>query len=161
MSRIEITHNSDEVLQALNRLVNRVEDPAPAMKRIAGVLEEATARAFATESGPATGVAWDPLSEVTLALRPYRQGGDLLQDSGRLRSSIDTDYGRDFAQIGTNVVYGPTHHFGAKQGEFGTTSRGGPIPWGDIPARPFLGIGPEDERDILQIAAEHLAGAFE
>jgi len=160
MSYIEITHNSDEVLRALNRLVRRVDDPAPAMERIAGVLEEATARAFATESDPETGVAWDPLSEVTLALRPYRQGGALLQDAGTLRGSISTDYGQDFAQIGTNVPYAPTHQFGAQQGEFGTTSRGGPIPWGDIPARPFLGIGPEDERDILQIAAEHLAGAF-
>jgi len=166
MSFIEITHNSDEVLEALNRLVHRVDNPTPAMQRIAGVLEEATESAFATESDPATGVAWDPLSEVTLTLRPYRQGGALLQDSGRLRGSISTDYGQDFAQIGTNVPYATTHQFGAQKGEFGrfslvSTRQVISIPWGDIPARPFLGIGPEDERDILQIAAEHLAGAFE
>ncbi len=160
MTDISIEFNDQQVQRALDELINRVEDPSPAMRAIAGVLEEATEEAFRTESDPATGIAWDPLSAVTLAVNPERRGGSILQDSGLLAASIVSDYGRDYAEIGTNRVYAPTHQFGAKQGEFGTTSRGGPIPWGDIPARPFLGIGPQDEEDILSIAARFLAGSF-
>jgi hypothetical protein len=59
-------------------------------------------------------------------------------------------------------------HFGAKQGAFGRTSRGGPIPWGDIPARPLLPIDEqgnmdafdkEEIRDILINAVNDLLSA--
>jgi len=98
-----------------------------------------------------------------LALRPERKGAPILNASGAfgLMGSISTDHGKDFAEIGTNRVYAPTHQFGAQKGEFGTSSRGGPIPWGDIPARPYLGISPADESDILALARKHLADAFE
>lgn len=160
MSVINVSVNDREVLDALSNLLHRAENPAGAMREIAGVMEEATERAFATESNPETGVAWDPLSAVTLALRPWRKDGSILQDSGLLASSIVSDFGMTYAEIGTNRVYATPHQFGARQGEFGTTSRGGPIPWGDIPARPFLGIGPSDEKDILDIASRFLADGF-
>lgn len=161
MTDISIEFNDQQVQRALDELINRAEDPSPAMRAIAGVLEDASEEAFRSESDPATGIAWAPLSEATtLALRPERQGGSILQDRGLLAASIVSDYGRDYAEVGSNRVYAPTHQFGAEQGEFGTTKRGGPIPWGDIPARPFLGIGPEDEQEILDIATRHLADGF-
>lgn len=161
MADIDITMNDQVVQNTLNDLIRKVEDPAPAMREIAGVLEDATERAFRDQADPETGALWDPLSAVTIALRPQRVGGQILQDSGLLAASITTDYGKDYAAIGTNRVYAPTHFFGARQGEFGKTSRGGPIPWGDIPARPFLGIGPTDEEDILDIATQYLGAGFE
>lgn len=157
---IDVEFNDQAVTKALNELLQRVENPTPAMKNIADVLEQATDQAFANETDPATGIAWAPLSDVTLAVRPIREGGDLLQDTRRLQRSMVSDFGKDFAEVGTNVIYGPPHQFGAKQGEFGRTRRGGPIPWGDIPARPFFGVSPQDERDILDIARDHLASAF-
>ena len=33
------------------------------------------------------------------------------------------------------------------------------IPWGDIPARPFLGVGPTDRENILETITEYLATA--
>lgn len=160
MAEIKLTFNDEKVLAALNELALRVDDLTPAMHEIADVLADATDRAFMTESDPA-GEKWDPLSAVTLALRPEREGGQILSDSGLLAASIVTDAGRNHAEIGTNRVYAPTHQFGARQGEYGRTRRGVPIPWGDIPARPFLGIGPDDEADILDIATRHLAAAFD
>ncbi|NWO05560.1 MAG: phage virion morphogenesis protein [Alteromonadaceae bacterium] len=161
MTEIAIEFNDQQVQRALDELINRVEDPRLAMRAIAGVLEDASEEAFRSESDPATGIAWAPLSpDTTLARRPDREGGSILQDSGLLAVSIVSDYGPDYAEVGSNRPYAPTHQFGAQQGEFGTTSRGGPIPWGDIPARPFLGIGPEDEQEILDIASRFLAGAF-
>jgi len=50
--------------------------------------------------------------------------------------------------------------FGAKKGQFGKTRRGAPIPWGNIPARPFLGVSVSDRSDILAILAEHLRKAI-
>jgi phage gpG-like protein len=59
-------------------------------------------------------------------------------------------------------------HFGARQGAFGRTRRNGPIPWGNIPARPFLPISENGEmnafdkeeiRDILTNAVNRLLSA--
>jgi phage virion morphogenesis protein len=160
MADIDISMNYQVVQKTLNDLLKRVENTEPAMQEIADVLADASERAFRDEADPETGALWDPLSAVTLALRPRRAGGKILQDSGIMAASIVTDYGRDFAAIGTNHPAAPTHFFGARQGEYGKTARGGPIPWGDIPARRFMGIGPTDEEDILDIASRFLDGAF-
>ena len=57
--------------------------------------------------------------------------------------------------------------FGAAQGQFGAfigkdklgRDHFHAIPWGDIPARPFLGLAEEDRTNILATIAEHLAMA--
>ena len=67
-----------------------------------------------------------------------------------LDSIANVSRGSD-AIVGYNLIYATTHQFGAEKGAFGTTSRGGPIPWGDIPARPFLGISDDDRRDIEKL----------
>jgi len=47
-------------------------------------------------------------------------------------------------------------HFGASQGAFGKTKRGAPIPWGNIPGRPYLGFSDEDRSVILQTIEKYL-----
>ncbi|WP_370584767.1 hypothetical protein [Paracoccus sp. IB05] len=32
------------------------------------------------------------------------------------------------------------------------------MPWGDIPARPFLGISAEDETNLVELVEEYLTG---
>ncbi len=54
-------------------------------------------------------------------------------------------------EIGSPSIYAGTHQFGAAKGAFGSTSKGAPIPWGDIPARPFLGLSDADEADIRDL----------
>jgi hypothetical protein len=49
----------------------------------------------------------------------------------------------------------PTHQFGAKKHSF----TGGKTPWGDIPARPFLGLSAADRVEVLAILQEHLERA--
>lgn len=80
----------------------------------------------------------------------------MLQVSGRLASSIAPSYGPSFAAAGTNVVYATTQQLGARRGAFGTTSRGAPIPWGDIPARHFVGLSHHTELDILGLVSRYL-----
>ena len=59
--------------------------------------------------------------------------------------------------VGSGRVYAGTHQFGAKRGAFGRTAKGGPIPWGDIPARPFLGLSDADANEITALVAGYLA----
>jgi len=151
---IEIQYDDREVLDALHELQRRMGDLTPVMRGIAGVMADATERAFGNEEDPATGLAWHPLMASTVKMR----GGDahpILQRSGQLASSVVTDYGADFAQIGTNKVYAAMHQFG------GVTSPNSMIPGKTIPARPFLGLGDDDQEEILDIVRGYLGEALD
>ena len=146
--RIEIAN--DTLTAALQGLLAANEDLTPLMREYADFLSDRVEENFASEGRP----EWAPLSEVTIA----RRGGDahpILQRSGQLAASIDSAFDATSAIAGTNKVYGPTMQFGAKKGEFGRTKRGAPIPWGDIPARPFLAVTDRDQVEILEILADY------
>ena len=71
-------------------------------------------------------------------------------DTGRLRSSISAKVlGGDAVSIGTNLVYAGLHQNGARQGQFGRTRRNSPIPWGNVPARPYMPI--QNGRTVLPL----------
>ena len=79
--------------------------------------------------------------------------------------------------VGTNRPYGAVQQFGAAMGEFGRysqvwrrtaykpgdfrhhagTQKGFPIPWGNIPARPFLGLSAQDRTQIRAILKRHIS----
>lgn len=75
---------------------------------------------------------------------------------GNLMADIHYQISGDLLLIGSNRKYAATQQFGAKKGQFGKTKRNAPVPWGDIPARPFLGISVKDEKELQKIAAKHL-----
>ncbi|WP_164561681.1 phage virion morphogenesis protein [Nitratidesulfovibrio vulgaris] len=161
---IEIEVNTEAIEEGLQRLAALGRDLTPVARALGGVMADAAERAFAGQCDPVTGAAWHPLSPVTLARRAKGgHDGPILQVRGILASSIHTDYGRDHVTVGTNEPHARTHQFGAMRGAHGRTRRGGPIPWGNIPARPFLGVGPEDEEEMLGVLREAtrraLAGA--
>lgn len=178
---IEIYDNG--VVAALNRLARGVVDMTPVMAAIGGALVASTKERFARSVDP-SGIPWKPLSDVTIAKRRKGKGGGPptpLLDTGRLRNSISFAVPRpNEAIIGTNVEYATTMHFGARMGEFGRysqvgrvrkyglgtfqgsagTKRGFPIPWGNIPPRPFLGVSSDDRTEILDIVQVVLARAL-
>lgn len=80
----------------------------------------------------------------------------LIGESKRLSTEIhyQADSGR--VVIGSSLIYSAVQQFGAKAGSFGRTRRGALIPWGDIPARPFLGLSDKDKAAVLDIFDEHL-----
>ncbi|MBI4804455.1 MAG: phage virion morphogenesis protein [Desulfovibrio sp.] len=151
---IQIEVNISGVAAILSRIVTLGANMTPISRALAGVLADIPERAFAEQRDPATGAPWAPLSPVTVNKRG--SATPILQMSGHLASSIQTEHGPDFARVTTNVPYAPTHQFGAKKGQYGRTKRGASIPWGDIPGRPFFGVGPADEAEIEQVAREHL-----
>lgn len=147
-----------EIAEAFQRLQQRLGNLAPVMREISldlvGVIEDA----FANEADPVTGEPWDPLSPLTIRRRE-KQGrwpGKILQQTGRLAASITPSHSGTEAAAGTNDVRAGVLQFGAKAGEFGSTVEGRPIPFGDIPARPFLGLSEEGRQDILDLLARYL-----
>lgn len=133
-----------ELRTRLTRVAEAMLDTSPLGHSIANSFLTVTEDNFDSEGRP----AWAGLSPVTLA---RRKSGKMLFQSGQLRRSITTRVSDNEVEIGTNDPKAPTQHFGAKQGQYGKSSRNGPLPWGDIPARPFL---PMDGAGNLQHEAE-------
>ena len=69
-------------------------------------------------------------------------------------------YDAHSAEAGLLLDYATPHQFVTEQGEFGLTSRGGPIPWGDIPARPFLGWSDDLDAEITGAVERHFTDAL-
>ena len=138
----------------MRRLIRAGTDMTPLMRRIAGHLQASTEQSFDKQTSP-DGKRWAKLKPSTINRRkklnqiPIK----ILAGEGSLLASIASDFDANSAVAGTNRDYATTHQFGAKQGAFGKTKRGAPIPWGDIPARPFLGVS---ERTRGQISDEVL-----
>ncbi len=182
MPTIDIKYDDRQVQAALTRLLATGNDLNPVMKVIAGHLEAGVEQSFARQTAPDS-TAWAKLKPSTVKRRRKKGKGatPILEQSGQLLQSITSDYDATSAVVGTNLVYATTHQFGAKKGEFGSyilqraiggrRLRGGlavlsarqgnaktvPIPWGDIPARPFLGVSDADRGNILDIINSHLA----
>lgn len=157
---VTIAYDDRDVEAALRRLVHAGQDLTPAMREIASILEEAAEEAFQSQRAP-DGTPWADLSDHTKAARRKRGKwpGQILQITGDLAGSLTSAYDATSAVAGSNLVYAPTHQFGAEEGAFGKTPGGRPIPFGDIPARPFLGISDEAKDDILDAINNHLVEA--
>ena len=159
---IEIEYDNREVLDALNRLARASSDLRPAMREIAVALESAAEDSFQRESSP-NGNPWAALSPHTQAQRAKQKKwpGQILHVGGELVKCITSHYDSHTAVAGTDLEYAPTHQHGADQGAFGTTKKTGrPIPFGDIPARPFLGRSDDLDEEILDILQRHFTNVL-
>lgn len=152
-----------EARERLSALVARMERPIGFYKNVGQYMVDVSIpRNFATETAP-DGTPWVRHATVTIKRRE-KLGHMPLQilrsnrgDSQNLHATINADPSEDGVRIGSPMIYAGVHQFGAGQGAFGRTSRNGPIPWGDIPARPFLGLSAVDEQEIINIAEDWLA----
>lgn len=156
---ITVEVHDEEVSRALAALHTRLTDMTGAYQEIGELLVASTKDRFGAGASPA-GMPWAPKSPTTL--EAYRRRGDRLDfrplfgPSGRLSSEIAYSADRSSVEVGSSLVYAAAMQFGAQKGAFGSTSRGSPIPWGNIPGRPFLGLSDSDRSSILEIVAEWL-----
>jgi len=145
-----------------------LENNTPAMKVIGSIVRTSVIRNFEKGGRPKR---WKKHSKTTQKRRG--KGAPILRDqgfAGGLMGSIHTEAHRDRAIVGTDKIYGAVHQFGAKKGEFGTVAvkigeqvrqiKGGKlvyvkphtrnmvVPWGDIPARPYMVVQNEDMREM-------------
>jgi len=122
------------------------------MGSIGEYLVRTTRDRFHDEEAP-DGTPWAPLRETTKR-RKQRNVGKILTEEGHLQMVV-LQADSDSVEVGSPYIYAGTHQFGAERGAFGATRRGSPIPWGDIPARPFLGLSDADRNEIEDIVREH------
>lgn len=126
-----------------------------------------TVQRFQDSRGP-DGEAWAPLAPATLwgrvggaRRRHFTRAGAVrrpvarrmanakpLVDHGHLRNSITYEVTAEAVQVGTdNKVYAAIHQFGGPAGRKDHRVH--------IPARPYLGLSPQDELAILDIFSAH------
>jgi len=72
-----------------------------------------------------------------------------LVDGGYLRDQIDFNVTGNVLEVGSTMEYAAMQQFGGRKSEF-------PHLWGDIPARPFLGLSAGDVADIEQTVSDYL-----
>ena len=177
---IEVEFNEGEQIAALfARLRAHLSDLSPVMQDIGEQQVAATRGRFLAGQAP-DGSVWAPKSPATLAAQAAR--GDradprpLFGPSRRLSTEIfyRVAPGGASVTIGSSLIYAAVQQYGAAQGQFG--ARMGrtrpsekrpqsqdyffPIPWGDIPARPFLGLSDQGRSDIVAILTEWLESAM-
>lgn len=151
--------NAAEVKAAFERLDAALTDLTPAFQDIGEALLNSTRERFRSQTAP-DGSPWAALSP-DYRQRKKKNKDKILTLSGDLRGLLNYQAGPREVRIGTPLIYGETHQFGASKGAFGVNKRGSPIPWGNIPARPFLGLSSEDETELLDILQDHLRRALE
>ena len=155
---IRVEFDDGEVRRALDRLARAGTDLAPTMRDIGEHLLNSTRKRFSDQQSP-DGTPWAPLTEKTKA-RKKRNKDKILTRAGFLRGNLTYRADADSVEIGSPSIYAGTHQFGAPAGSFGNG-----IPWGDIPARPFLAdadgrLAASDEDTIREIIRDHLADSI-
>ena len=164
--KITVEANSKPITDALAKLSGAYQNLKPVMEGIGALLASSTEQRFMAGRGP-DGQAWKPLSEVTKKRRRKGPGSssnmDPLRDTGVLMNGITHNAGRDWLEVGSPEIYAAMQQFGAAQGAFGRgnykTRKGSfPIPWGDVPGRPFLGLSDDDDDEIMRFLSKYMEG---
>lgn len=174
MSGVGIKVGAEDALASLAGYIARTSQPRGMFERIGASLVTSTQRRFEQGRDPA-GSPWPP------SLRALTEGGKTLIESARLMQSqthIASDTG---VEVGTNVIYAAIHQFGGtiKQGareqvlHFKHNARTGRTRFAKanskanyakkaqigartitMPARAFLGLDDDDDREIIAIAQD-------
>ena len=144
----------EEVESRLRRLMLAGQDLTPAMNDIGEHLLRTTRDRFDSEEAP-DGSPWTALSETTSA-RKRRNADKILTLDGYLRGGLVYRSTAHSVEVGTPSIYGGPHQFGSEKGSFGSAAKGTPIPWGEIPARPFLGLSDADGDELTDILRDYL-----
>jgi len=124
------TTNAQQLAHKLHSLATRIGDPQPALERMRQTLAHGEAEVWSSQ-GAAIGQHWPPPAD------PARKiDSRLLVATGALRNSLTSPATGQVTEMtlsfGTDVPYGRFHQFG--------TSR--------MPARPFMGMPPDAQRQL-------------
>lgn len=144
MPGAELIINDRELQQLQRRLFGLAgADFGGLLDVIGSEVESQTRRRISDEKTGPDGEPWDPWSD---GYAPTRHSGQsLLQSEGHLLDSIQPLVtGTERLEVGTNLLYGATHQFGRD----GT------------PARPFLGLSPENSDDVEAVITDWISRYF-
>lgn len=123
--RLEAT----DFMDFLNKFSDALEDKQKMADMIAEILFTNNLLRFDKEVDP-DGTKWKK------SLRAILEGGQTLQDTRRLRNSIETEASPIMVAIGTNVEYASVHQNGSEKK--------------NIEQRTFVGISEEDIEEVKE-----------
>lgn len=173
--RINVELDDRDVRAALEALTHAGSDLRPALEQIGEYLIMSIRDRFQASVAP-DGTPWAPNTQATYLQflgrfkGSYTKRGKLSKAGGQraagkkpligetrlLSSQIVKRVTGDELHVGSTMEYARVQQMGATKGQFGRTKRGAPIPWGDIPARPFIGLSDADRVELVAILREHL-----
>ena len=135
-------------MRRVSKLATDIRRPERAMKTIGTYMLSSIEKNFKAGGRPNR---WTGLSSATIAGRRNKKKSSIkiLVDTARLKNSMQFKADAAQVEIGTNVIYGPRHHFGYGGGSGRGRSK--------TPARPFLMFQQEDIREIGEIFTRHLS----
>lgn len=146
---IQIEHEREELLAFFESKLSKMENLRPFYVNVGEHMLNSVQDRFDTQTAP-DGTAWTALAPATVANRLRRHGNaelTILRESGRLAGSFSYAADRSKVQIGTPVVYAAIQHFGGEAGRNKSVT---------LPPRPVLGMSPQDEDIITEMAGDFL-----
>jgi phage virion morphogenesis protein len=149
----DVKIDAREVETELRKLEHRIGDLKPVFEDIGEYLIVSTRQRFLDKEAP-DGTPWARNSALTEELKG--RDDPLIGESKSLSRYFSYNATSGSLEFGSPMKYAAVQHFGARQGAFGFSDRGAPLPWGDIPARPFLGLSVTDRAAVLDIVREYL-----
>lgn len=153
----------DKLIFKLDSMSAKAKNLKPILEEIGKDMKTKTDFCFRLEKSP-DGVSW----------KKSKRNGKTLSDTGALKRSVSYSTSSDSVTVGTNLVYAKTMQFGAEKGSLGSgkaqvksfTRKNGQkvrshtrafvAPWGNIPARPFIGISNSQMKKYRKMMAEYL-----
>jgi phage virion morphogenesis protein len=166
---INVKYTDKQVQERLSEIIGRAKNMRPAFLEIGEDLVESTKQRFSRGAAP-DGTPWAANSPVTVARFLGQTSGNFKKDgslskkgaarsgskkplTGETRTLAGTiNYqlkGAAGVSIGSPKVQAAMMQFGGQKSDF-------PHLWGNIPARPFLGISNSDRTNILDITSSYL-----
>lgn len=154
----------ETIQNQLLRLIERGNNLQPLLKNMGEQVLNSTQERFESSTDP-DGNRWVSNSPVTFARllgsRHTNKSGKInargvsrvmskkpLILSHTLQGSIRYQLNGQSVMVGTNLVYAKMMHFGGTKSAF-------PHLWGDIPARPFLGISASDKQVLERMVIDY------
>lgn len=170
--RLDVEIEDARVRTMLDGVADRLGSMRPGLAAMGEVVRTSIERNFRAGGRP---TAWKK------SKRALDEGGATLVDSARLKNSLTVRASDTEVAVGTSVIYAGVMHFGAERGEFGTVqaqirehtrvlatgktvqvrahTRPLTLPWGNIPARPFMLVQEEDWPVMVAQLADFLMGS--
>jgi len=152
---IKVELNDADFKYALEKLEQATADLTPALKLIGRKLVESTEQRFEAGVAP-DGTTWMENSPDTIEDKGHDK--PLIGGTGERMTQMMQR--QNHAQVKGNVLtVGNTMEYSAMQ-HFGGTKANYPHLWGDIPARPFIGLSADDREMVIEQVTDAIERAW-
>lgn len=139
-----IAYHDEELTEALARVADALTDTTPLGDAFGETLLESTLENLADHQGVKR-ASRSPATLIACALQGKRYGHARFTAAvAFFRFTRIMSTGR-IGSRGDRTACAAVQQFGHQKGVFGTTRTGSALPCGDVPARPFPGLGGQDQ----------------